>query len=550
MISSAPVVACTVNLETGPAGPDLAIDADGAADGRDTAGSIPGGSTAFLCDRKAAIDPGPSPLQRLTASQYAATAHELFGDDVKLDDVLPRDAKSGQAGLAQPEPSQVDVENYAAAARRIGEHVETNVQRFAPCAATPDAAAARVCARTFGRGFGTRIYRNPLNDTDVDNLLSVFDVGLKGGGYAHGIGLMVKAMLRAPRFLYRFELGQDAAASDSAVPLTAYELASRLSFAFWNRGPDERLLEAAVSGDLDQPEGIAEQTQRLAADPRAQASMRDFLRVWFGLVDWQAVEKDAAVFPVWSDATRDALRVQSDAFLDAALFGPEGNLDSLFTLDPAEFAPDAMADWKREGAGSAKGLLALPALLTRHSKPSESFPIYRGLFVREQLLCQPLPPPPADVGEPPEPAEGVSGRDRFARHSSDPLCRDCHSRIDPLGFALENYDAIGRFRTTDEGHAIDASGELSGTDADGPFSNLAELSAMLAGSETVRACTTRQWFRFVMQRFEQPADGCSMQTLNEAFSASDQRFTSLRTAIVQTAAFRMRRPIAKEGDRP
>ena len=310
------------------------------------------------------------------------------------------------------------------------------------------------------------------------------------------------------------------------------------------------MLAAAAEGALNTPEGIAEQARRLTADPRSEQSFRDFLRVWFGLTDWDAVEKDTVAFPIWSEQTRAQLNAQSEDFFDAVLFSGEGTLDSLFSLDAADVATEEMTAWQAQGEGSAKGLLSLPALLSRHSKPTETFPIYRGLFVREQLLCQSLPPPPSDVGEPPAPAQGVSTRDRFEQHSSDPACRGCHTMIDPLGFAFENYDAIGRFRTSDEGHAIDASGALVGTDVDGTFTNLAELSSMLAQSETVRACTARQWFRFIMQRFEQPADGCSMQSLSKDFATSGHRFTALRTAIVQTPAFRMRRPIALEGDTP
>ncbi len=524
--------------------------------GRDQVGAQPGdpggpgSSSAFRCDSKAAVDPGPAPLQRLTPAQYAATARDLFGADLNLAGALPAEASASHIGLAQPDPSLVDVENYAAAAHRVREHIESNVARFAPCAAGADASTARTCALRFLERLGPRIYRGSLASSDIEGLLTVFSVGYQGSRYANGIGLMVQAMLQAPRFLYRPELGDLARESEAAVPLTGYEVASRLSFAFWNSGPDEALLEAARSGTLDTSEGVAEQAQRLSADARAQQSFRDFLRVWFGLSDWDAVEKDPRVFPSWSDQTQVQLDSQSEAFFDAVLFSGDGTLASLFELDPAPFAPAGMEDWMAQGDGSAKGLLSLPALLSRHAKPTESFPIYRGLFVREQLLCQTLPSPPNNVGKPPEPATGVTSRERFEQHSRDPACQSCHTLIDPLGFAFENYDGIGRFRKLEEGHPIDASGQLTGTDVDGKFGNLAELSDLLATSETVRACTTRQWFRFTMQRFEQAADGCSMQSLARAFAESGQSFGALRTAIVQTAAFRMRRKTLPEDDQP
>ncbi len=393
------------------------------------------------------------------------------------------------------------------------------------------------------------IYRSQLSEDDITSLLALFDLGFEGSGYAHGVGLVAEAMTQAPRFVYRPELGDLDRAEGAAIALTGHEVASRLSFAFLGQGPDATLLEAAAAGKLDTPEGIASEAERLFDDPRAQHSLRDFLRSWFGLADFDTVEKDPVVFPEWNEATREMVRSHGETFLDTVLFERD-SLESLFSLDPREVASAGMTDFQRTGEGASPGLLALPALLARHSKPTESFPIYRGLFIREQLLCQPLPPPPSDVGEPPAQAVGVTTRERFEQHSSDPSCRGCHSVIDPLGFAMESYDAMGRFRTTDEGHPIDASGQLIGTDVDGPFADLAELSRLLSQSETVRACATQQWFRYVMQRFERPDDGCSMQALAEDFTASGHRFSALRSAIVKTPAFRMRHPIALEGEEP
>jgi hypothetical protein len=169
------------------------------------------------------------------------------------------------------------------------------------------------------------------------------------------------------------------------------------------------------------------------------------------------------------------------------------------------------------------------------------------VFVREQLLCNPLPAPPPNVGEPPEPEPGMSTRERFELHSSETACAGCHQLIDPLGFAFENYDGIGRYRTMEEGQLIDAEGALVSTDVDGPFSGVPGLAQKLSESEQVKLCATRQWFRYTLQRFEQEADGCSMQALVDDFAASNHRFSSLRPAIVQTPAFRMRRPIDTEG---
>jgi hypothetical protein len=237
------------------------------------------------------------------------------------------------------------------------------------------------------------------------------------------------------------------------------------------------------------------------------------------------------------------MKQQSDAFFDEVLFGSEGSLDSLFTLSSQPFAPSSMTEWY-QGSAARSGVLTLPALLTVHSKPNESFPIYRGKMVREQLLCQQLPPPPsAAAATPPAPQPGVSTRQRFEQHSADPDCRVCHKLMDPIGFAFENYDAIGRYRTEAEGFPVDATGQLTGTDVNGDFDGVSALAARLATSKTVQSCVARQWFRYEMQRFEQASDNCSMRALLNEFTMSGFRFASLRTAIVKTPAFAQRRPI-------
>ncbi len=189
-------------------------------------------------------------------------------------------------------------------------------------------------------------------------------------------------------------------------------------------------------------------------------------------------------------------------------------------------------------------MLTLPALMATLAKPSESWPIYRGKFVREELLCQELPPPPPNVPNPPDVMAGVSKRERFKQHEAEPSCAGCHTMIDPLGFGFENFDAVGKYRTIDNGLPVDASGEVIGTaDANGKFVGVAELGGKLAKSGEVEACVTRQWFRFFLSRFEQSADGCSMKSLLDQFRTSSDNLNRLPTAIVQTDAFLYRRPI-------
>lgn len=527
--------------------------ADGLAQagaGGDGAQLIPGGGTggtAASCE-PATLDPGPSPLLRLTPVQYRNTIAELFGSVVDTTQLFPNEKARAHIGLLQPDVSQFDVETYQSYAQLVAAAVAADATQFVPCDAAADLTGATACMQSFLTSFGPRIYRSPVSTTDVDRVLAVFTLGYQGSGYSRGVELALSAMLQSPRFLYRPELG-DASSPETtaaAVPLSSYEVASRLAYAFWNRAPDAELLAAANDGSLMTQGGRDAQLTRLVADARAHESFRNFLYAWLGLGDLDTVVKDRTEFPTWQDGTPGELKLQSDAFFDEVLFGQAGTLDSMFNLPLGSFAPPTLAEWQQDAA-TAIGVLTLPALLAVHSKATESFPIYRGLLVREQLLCQPLPPPPpAAAANPPEAEPGVPTRQRFAQHSVDTACSGCHRLIDPIGFAFENYDAIGRYRTEDRGLAIDASGALNGTDVDGPFTGVVELSTILSQSDQVRSCAARQWFRYVMQRFDQAADTCSTAPVIDAFAASGYRWSSLQTSVIHTPAFLKRRPIVLE----
>jgi hypothetical protein len=231
-----------------------------------------------------------------------------------------------------------------------------------------------------------------------------------------------------------------------------------------------------------------------------------------------------------NDATLDALLTDDTVFVNArlgALYGlPTESATLVATPDP-----------------NRRGLLGQPGLLARLGKPDQSDPIHRGLFVRERLLCQTLPMPPNDVDltiRPPEP--GASTRDRFAEHTASEACAVCHRLIDPIGFGFESFDGIGRFRTTDEGVAVDTTGEVLGAeDASGTFDGQPELAEQLARSETVRRCVATQWMRFALGREESAADACSIDDVDARFAAAGGDLRELVIAIATSDAFRHRR---------
>jgi hypothetical protein len=499
-------------------------------------------SAPFTCP-PGPVDPGPAPLLRLTPAQYANTLHDLLGDLPDLDAALP--AVAGQGKI-----SSTEVEAFNDAAERAAKTAMGRIDLVAPCAPAADPTS---CARQFIRSFGARAYRYPLTDLDVETHLALYQVGAKIGGHAHGVEVLLRGMLQSPRLIYRLE--EDSGGAPGSVrSLGPREIAVRLSYGLWNTIPDRALTDAANNGGLRTPAQVAAQAERMMNDPRGRATLRAFVEDWFGVPALQTVDKDTTRFPYWNDSLRDALLDQSREFVNYALFGADGRLSTLLTSSivllnkqvAGYYGGGAAGDTFQavEGPkGRVAGLLTLPAFLAAHSKSSDSFPIYRGLFVREQMLCTNLPSPPAGVEiKPPEVRPGVSTRERFTQHSVDPSCSGCHALIDPIGFLFENFDATGRYRDKDEGNLVDASGRLTGSrDIDGPVVGVPELAQKLTGSVQVQACTSQQWFRHLMGRLDLDSDGCSMASLFDQFARSGYDLRSLAVAAVQTDAFLNRR---------
>ena len=361
-------------------------------------------------------------------------------------------------------------------------------------------------------------------------------------------------MLQSPAFLYHLELGLPDEGGD-VVPLSEYELASRLSFFLWNSGPDDALLDAAAAGELADAEARVAHAQRLLEDPRARESVGSFHVQWLGLDHLEDAFKDPAVYPEFdielADAMVDETRrfasltiLQGDARLETLLTASHSNLTeplfALYGIDlPSHFTPGMPVELD---PSQLAGLITQASFLTEHALPNQSGPIQRWVEIRNQFFCDPPPPPPPGVdAEPPMPDPNATTREIFEQHTADPTCASCHVLIDGIGLGMENYDGIGRHRTTENGKPVDASGELRATDVDGPFEGGVELAHRLAQSEDVRECVARQWFSYALGRLEGDGDACSLQTLHDAFSESGYDVRALLVELVRTDAFRYRR---------
>ncbi|HEX2876819.1 MAG TPA: DUF1592 domain-containing protein [Polyangiaceae bacterium] len=551
--------ACTGNLTGGGEGkPDAGLGTNGGSGGTTTPGAGSGGVAPDIdkldCS-KHVIDPGPSPMQLLSRRQYLNTVKELAGDVAGVEQALGDEVDASAFGLVQPDVTQVHLEHFQKAAATIAAAIvgnQASLDKLAPCAS---GTAPADCAKSVVQKFGALAYRAPVTDAaDIDRHVQLFNVGA-ATSYAHGIELLLQGMLQSPRFLYRVEIGTGEKVSDSAVKLSGSELAARLSYALWDSPPNDKLNQAVAAGELGTKEGVGAQLAWMLQDVRGQKLVNRFLENWMHVGAVDGLVKNAELYPEFSTGTlRSSLRGQASAFFDDLLTRQGGKLNALFTSTSVFYNKDLGSYYGVTGGdtfqslektdGTAAGVLTLPALLAVTGKPNESSPIYRGRFVREALLCQQLPSPPANIPAPPEVMPGVSTRERAAQHEVDPSCSGCHQLLDPIGFGFENFDTIGRYRTEDGGKTVDASGNVIATrDIDGAFNGVAELGKKLAASSEVKECVTRQWFRYAINRFEQPLDGCTMQSVLESFDAAGQDLNSLPQAIVKTDAFLYRRPI-------
>lgn len=509
------------------------------------------GAEALDCSSASTPSVGVAPLRRLTRSQYTHTIRDLLGLPGDHAASVGLDEKVGLFYSNANNPvTELLVEQYMTVADAVAaQAVQTQMAKLVPC--DPAVEDPATCGAKFVDSFGLKAFRRPLLADERATLVSLFEAGHLDEGFADGVQRVVTAVLQSPQLLYHLELGAAPAGSADVVPLDQYVLGSRLSYFLWDSTPDEELLRAAGAGELSSPEALRSQAKRLLEDPRAAETIANFHRQWLGTDHLDDLEKDAEAYPGYTIELRDAMIKETARFADHVIRSGDGLLDSLLTApfsfldaplaklygvtlppghDPTQ--PFQLDPTQRSGILTQAGVLAV------HSHADQSSPIRRGKMVRENLFCQPLAPPPPDADiTPPEPDPNASTRERFEQHRAEPKCAGCHSLIDPLGFGFENYDGIGTFRTTEVGKAIDASGEIWGTDVDGAFVGAAELSRKLAASPQVRTCLAQHWFNYALGRTKGDADACSMNAMAQAFAESNN-IRDLLQALVTSDAFR------------
>ncbi len=501
----------------------------------------------------------PAPVRRLTRREYNNAIRDLLNDtavptparDFALDDHLGLFENNAGSPATVLTTTQ-----YAETAETLARNAVTRkLAMIVPCA---NAAGDDTCARDFIKNFGKRTYRRPLTDVEVNRLFNVYNVAKGTGGYANGVRLALQTMLQSPVFLNHIEKGVAPAVGATVAALTPYEMASRLSFFLWSTIPDTALMTAADANQLGTPAEIEAQVTRMLASDKARSGVYTFFSQWLELDKLGAADRNATMFPMWTNA-RKFVRAETDMFINETIWKGDGKLTTML-LAPYSYVNSTLAAlYGVQGVTGdplvktdlnpmqRAGLLTQSSVLATTAAFDSTSPVHRGLLVRERFLCQVTPSPPPDVDvNIPRADPKMTTRERYARHQSEPYCAGCHRLMDSIGLGFESYDAIGKFRTIENGKTIDATGEVvASRDVDGPFNGAVELANKVAKSSEVRECMTQIWLSYATANLTSDL-ACTVARLTTDFNNAGSDFRKLILAIAKSDAFRSRRALSKE----
>ncbi len=433
--------------------------------------------------------------------------------------------------------------------RTLAKAQTTQLPALAAClgqVAPPD-----TCVRNFIKNFGKKVFRAPVNKAQEDRLAALY-TSVKAGGatVAVSIQFVIEAMLRSPSFLFREEVGT---VGTGARTLSAQELASSLSAALTRKAPDAELSTKATDGTLTSPAELSAQARRLLNTQATNLTLVEFFKEWLRIKNLSEVEKDETLFPMFDTAMKAAMTEETANLIVGELNKPAASLRELMTTSKSFLKQPLEKVYKVTGLTTTAvetqldptqraGLLTQPSLMASMSDLADSHPIRRGLFVLTRALCQSTPSLPRNVNVSlPDILPGETKRQRFTRHSTDESCRACHKSIDPFGFGLENLDAIGAYRATEQGTNIDASAVVEFL----PFSKsntttAADLGRFLAVAPEFHSCFVRQMFRYTMGRQETEGDDPLLRAAYLQFANSEYNIKELQHFFVTSPTFTQR----------
>ena len=502
------------------------------------------------------LDSGRVVLRRLNGPEYNNTVRDLLGTSLRPTDKIVEGDESAEGFDTVGDALSMQLSRFEVLEQGATELVDelftqpaTSARRTAVLVCTD--AASETCQRQILTGFARRAFRRPVADLEITNLLGLIQKARTAGNSADdSLKAGLRAVLISPHFLYMVE--RTPAAAGVAVPVNAHELATRLSYLLWSSMPDAELFAAADDGTLaSDPVALQAETARMLQDAKASQLTENFAGQWLTLRRLKLFAPSPQTFPNFSMALRDAAVEETERFL-AALIQDNAPLETLVTAD-FSFVNGSLgqyygvsasgADFQRVSLSATPrvGILGQLSFLGATSHPAVTSPSKRGLWVLEQLLCEPPNPPPPDVDIPSfdEPVPGQTVRQRLEKHREREECAGCHAEIDPVGFGLENFDAVGAYRELDNALPVDATGTFRDTD----FSGAKELAELVATDPRLAGCVARQLLTYAVGRTFITPEGKNYSTALAAHARASGRtgFRDMIDAVVQSEAFRTRR---------
>jgi hypothetical protein len=505
-----------------------------------------------------AFAPAPGALRRLTRNQFRNALRDVFAYDVNVNDL---DADSFTANFASVGASTVvtsdrGVEQYNTAVENAVNAVFADTTRRSQLiGCTPTGAANDSCLRGFIQKLGLRAWRRPLEAAELDRFGALAaSASTTLGSPSEGARWATVALFASPSFLYRSELGS--ASAGGALRLSGYELAARLSFLIWNSIPDQTLMDQAGAGMLGTADGLRTAATRMLDLQAGRESVAGFAVEYMRLDRIGTQPKDPALFPEYGANLQAAMARDirdtwaSLAFDDKASFYDlfttrkvvvNAELAGIYGLDATGLTSTTFQTRMLPADGARSGVLTKAGLLSEFANQQYGSPTLRGKFIREALMCTEIPPPPPNVNtavvdQPTD--QPMTRRQRLEIHMTSDSCKGCHGRMDPMGFPLENFDAIGKYRTTDNGLPVDPSGAFDGTavaDANG-------LGLAASQSALVAQCLVRKFYVYASGHDQRDADGSALNALASAFKTSGFKLRDLILAFVTHDAFSLVAP--------
>jgi hypothetical protein len=527
------------------------------------------------------IMPGRAPLRRLTTFEYNNTVRDLLMDTTNPDNDFPSEVIGNGFGndADSQSVSSVLAGNYSSAAEGIAARATMNATalgRLATCASNVTTANEESCARTIATSLLPRAFRRTVPTTEVDEYVALYRSTRALSTtftFANGVAAMIEAILQAPDFLYRVEFGTADPTNTAIRKLTGRELATRLSYFFWQTMPDAALTTAADGGMLSTPAQVMTQATRLLNDPKSHPTVAFFFDNLLPLSILTGLERDRTLYPTFSATIGQQMRQETQRMLEHEIFEnttqaanlphAPGSWPAVLTA-PYTFVNQALFNFYGASAFSGMaptgtaltkvnlnttqrlGVLTQGGFLAGTTTTNLTNPVLRGGYVVIKLMCRAisLPTDPAILAQvkPPDPYSGKTARERFSAHSQQAVCATCHQFMDGVGFALENFDAIGLHRTSERttingttyDTPIDASGMVPGV---GSWTGPLDMIRTLASSEEVQNCFATHWMKFAYGRMLESADACNKQSLQTAFKASGYNIKQLLLSMTQTDGF-------------